>query len=135
MIITNSMGYLINSKEVYVHDDTLQQVVFNRCNRTLELFISKHNNEESSTYVIKFAKTVGFEMTSCNYWGESSHILDFEYLERTHNVLLPRLYSRNCGEFAPFCELSSDKDYIETLMTFSSGDQLRIVCEYIIIAE
>lgn len=134
MIINDLTGNIINTKEIYVHDDILQQVVFNRSNHSLELYIIKYNNEKV-TYTIKFIETVGFEMTSCNYWGESPHILDFEYLDHAHNVLLPRLFSRYCDEFAPFCKLSVDKSYIETLMTFSSGDQLRVVCEYIMIDE
>ena len=36
------------------------------------------------------------------------------------------------GESFAFCKMKSRENYLETLMTFASGDQLRVACENII---
>ena len=71
-------------------------------------------------------------MTACDFWGHSPHILDFEYVERKNNTLIPKLFEKKDKD-CTYSSLRNQEDYIETVITFSSGDQLRIACESIVI--
>ena len=103
MIINASNGQVINSKDVYLHDDILESMIFRRDEKILHLSLVKTWLVEYE-YSIDFFRVIGFEMTSCDFWGADLRILDFEYVS-------------------------------ETMLTFVSGDTLRIACEEIIIEE
>ena len=129
MIIDESCGDMINTTKVYVHDDILISLDFERVNRKMTLkFNSKSGN--GKIYLIEFFNVIGFEMTSCNFWGSSEYVLDFEYIEKNSRVIIPKLqkkwldipHSMNSGMY---------NKHIETVFTFSSGDQLIIACEKI----
>lgn len=130
MRIDNSNGHMIDSNEIVVHDDIFGDMVFNRVTDELRVILTKAQNRES-TYEIKFANVVGVSLTACNFWGKSPHILDFEYIEPNDQKILPNLECIR-KEQHPSCKLKSDTRYIETVMTFISGDTLRVACEYII---
>ena len=73
-------------------------------------------------------------MTSCDFWGHSPHILDFEYMESENRLIIPKLFDKE--KLYPGCSrLTKQEEYIETLITFSSGDQLRIACQEIVIED
>lgn len=133
MKINDSKGIIINSKDISIHDDILNQLLFDRTKCEILLLITKSNNMNNE-YAIKFVNVVGFEMTSCNFWGISPHILDFEYVEYENRTLLPKLhYIKESSEIHHLCKLVTNINYIETIITFTSGDKLTIACEYIII--
>ncbi len=130
MRIENSNGNIINS-EIYIHDDIFNNLLYEKDSNTLKLLLSKANEYESK-YEINYINVIAFEMTSCNYWGKSPHILDFEYVEHNNCKLLPALYEKQKGmPYNPECKLACKNDYIETVITFSSGDQMIVVCESI----
>ena len=73
-------------------------------------------------------------MTSCDFWGFSPYILDFEYIEEYNdNTIIQKLFNKKDNNHYPFCSLNDREKYIETIITFTSGDQLIIACESIII--
>lgn len=72
-------------------------------------------------------------MTSCDFWGSSPHILDFEYVEKSDNTIIAQLLKKRDNDAYPFCTLTNREKYIEIMITFVSGDQLKIACESIII--
>ena len=130
MRIDKSNGDIINS-EVYIHDDIFNNLLYDKKTSTLKFSLSKSNDYESM-YEINYINVVAFEMTSCDYWGESPHILDFEYVEYSNCKLLPKLYEEQKKmPYNPECKLIYKKEYIETIVTFTSGDQMIVVCEYI----
>ena len=131
MIIDASNGKIINSKEVYIHDDILEEFCFNRTERNLHLTILKEEEFNNKRYSIDYLHVIGFEMTSCDFWGSSPHILDFEYVE--NNTIIPKLFERKDNNDYPFCPLNDHEKYMETIITFASGDQLIVACENIII--
>lgn len=133
MIIDTSNGKIINSKEVYIHDDILEEFCFNRTEKKLHLLILKVEEFGSKRFSIDFLHVIGFEMTSCDFWGSSPHILDFEYVEKNDNVIIPKLFEIKDNNDCTFCTLNNREEYIETKITFSSGDQLIIACKSIII--
>lgn len=133
MIIDASNGNIINSKEVYIHDDILKEFTFNRAEKKLHLSIVKEEKFNSVRFSIDFLNVIGFEMTSCDFWGRSPHILDFEYVEKDNTTIIPKLFKMKNNNDYPFCTLDIQEEYIETIITFISGDQLIIACKSIII--
>lgn len=130
MKIFESNGYLINSKDVYFHDSVLEKLIFDKSYSKLRAELEK--NAYTSYNIIEFVNTVGFEMTSCNFWGISQNVLDFEYIEKDMRELLPRLYNaQKYDSTEPLFKLAFDVDYMEVKMTFVSGDILTVVCEYV----
>lgn len=130
MKIDVSCGDKINSKDVYVHDDILEDILFKRSEK--KLFISLFKQGTNKKVSIEFQNVIGFEMTNCNFWGESPYILDFEYIKNSECVLIPKLFKQK-NENAAFCKLEDESKYIETVITFISGDKLRIACESIFV--
>ena len=133
MIVNESNGRIINSKNIYFHDDIFDQMTFNREQRILAVSLIKENSIKDR-YEIVFSNVVGFEMTNCDFWGPSPHVLDFEYVEADERALLSKLKSKmEKNPFEPSCKIVQDTDFIETVFTFTSGDTLTIVCESIIL--
>lgn len=131
MKIDNLNGNIINTRDIYIHDDIFENMIFHHKSRMLELFMRGQSNGE---YKICYNKVIGFDMTSCRFWGESPHVLDFEYVCDDKRTLLPRLYGikDQCRNNKMFdCEPIDNNDYIETVVWFVSGDKLTVVCEYI----
>ena len=131
MIINSLNGQIINSKKIYLHDDILENLIFHRNSKNLHLSLSKSWPTQEE-YTIDFLQVIGFEMTSCDFWGASPHILDFEYVE--NGRLISKLFSKRT-EYDSFCALKQQKDYIETVLTFISGDTLTVACEEVVIGE
>jgi len=128
MKINELNGNVLNTKDVYIHDDVLVFLNFNRNEKMLKLHLSKYNS--SAEYTIEFANVIGFTMTSCDFWGASECVLDFEYVDKSERVIIPKLEE----EWLKNPNLTNGclyDGYIETLLTFSSGDKLRIACESI----
>lgn len=133
MIIDASNSEIINSKEVYIHDYIFEDFYFNRTEKKLHLTILKETELNNKRFSIDFLNVICFEMTSCDFWGTSPYILDFEYVEQNENSLISKLFKRKNNSDYPFFSLEDQEKYIETVITFASGDQLRIACESIII--
>lgn len=133
MIVDASNGKLINSREVNIHDDILEEFYFDRTKKKLHLSILKEREFDSERFSIDFLNVIGFEMTSCDFWGASPHILDFEYVEKSDNTIISQLFKKRDENDYPFCRLTNQENYIEVMITFVSGDQLIIACESIII--
>lgn len=133
MIIDTTNGRIINSKEVYVHDDILEELCFCRKEKKLFLSVLTAGNSHNKEYTIAFLNVIGFEMTSCDFWGTSPHILDFEYAEDYDRTLIPKLFKEQSYNNSPFCPLKDQEKYIETKITFTSGDHLIVACESIIL--
>ena len=86
-------------------------------------------------YVIKCIDTAAIEMTNCNFWGISPHILDFEYMPKDKQKLLPKLLKKQLKYNHPLSKKIEKNIYIEIVITFTSGDTLTIVCKEIIISD
>lgn len=132
MVINILNCEIINSNGVYIHDDILEEMLFNRTEKKLHLSILKAE-ESHKIFCIDFLNVIGFEMTSCDFWGASPHILDFEYVEECDNIIIPKLFEQKKHTNCPFCSLLDQEKYFETIITFTSGDWLRIACESIVL--
>lgn len=127
MIINAKDGNLINSNMVNVHDFIFEKFIFDR--KSNELVITLFNEASNLQHVVKFTGVIGFEMSACDFWGKSPYILDFEYIEPHNQNLADKLFARKEASHHPFCELKDKNEYFETMLTFTSGDQLCLVCE------
>ena len=128
-------GDIINTKNVSFHDDVLTLLEFNRDRKEICLSINKTDwGTVGEKYTVHFHGVIGFEMTSCDFWGPSSHIDCFAFLG-DDRVITPKLFKRKNEESATrlSCFLANKKisDFIETSIFFKSGDSLTIACEWI----
>lgn len=133
MIINASNGEIINSKDIYIHDDILEGLYFNRAEKKLHLSILKDCKSDDIRFFIDFFDVIEFKMTSCDFWGRSPHILDFEYIEPSENTMIPKLFKKKEINNFTSCSLDDPQKYIETVITFISGDQLLVACKSIVI--
>lgn len=132
MIIDASNGEIINTRAVCIHDDILEEFCFNREEKKLHLTIIKAETDDKRVS-IDFLHVIGFLMTSCDFWGCSPHIFDFEYVKHNDNVIIPKLFQKKDNDDCLICSLKEQEKYIETKMIFTSGDELIVACESVVI--
>ena len=65
MVINSLNGNVINSNQVYIHDDILEELSFNRLEKKIHL--SLLTEDRSERFSIDFLNVIGFEMTSCDF--------------------------------------------------------------------
>lgn len=128
MVFDKFNAHLINSKEISLHDDILTEIRFDRAAYTAVLLFF---SQEKGQYYVSFFGVIGFEMTSCDYWGASPHILDFELVESNECILISKLSAKGEEYAITRREPIDNSNYIETVLTFSSGDCFRIACKEI----
>ena len=130
MVINITNGEIINTKDISLHDDILEEISFDRKNKKLHLILFREcDNRKISMF---FLNVIAFEMTACDFWGESPYIFDFEYIAPDERTIIPKLFERKEKFDDPACTLGYPEMYIETEMTFVSGDRLIIACESIV---
>ena len=118
--------------EVYIHDSVLEEFRFDRKTKHLHLqIVDTYPCPKQRT--IDFMQVIGFEMTAGDYWGPSERILGIEYVGEADKTLVPRLFTTWKNDRSIVCPLSDPDKYIEALITFISGDMLRVACERIVI--
>jgi len=127
--IDASNAEIINSKAVYIHDDVLENLTFNRERKELCLYITRNSSERK--YSILYSGVIGFNMTSCDFWGSSPRILDFEKTGREESTIISKLFSIKKDNGFTDSLLESEESYIETVITFVSGDKLTVACKCI----
>lgn len=121
---------IINSNGITIHDYILADFHFDRNGKLLHLELSREEGEQEMKRVsVDFIGVIGFEMTSCDYWGSSPYILDFESVEKSCMNIIPKLFDRKNQNDWPECSLSGQNDYFETVITFVSGDRLSVACK------
>ena len=132
MTIDKTNADIINTKDVYLHDDVLLSLDFDRSAKILRLEIKK--NISLKKYVVEFINVIGFSMTACDFWGRSERICDLEFAEGSERKIVSELKKEWYA--TPGQEESFMYDnYIESVLVFISGDKLRIVSEKIVISD
>jgi len=127
MIIDKINKDIINTKDVYIHDDIFLDLRFVRDKHRLCLLFA--TEDETSTYEINFIDVLGFEMTSCDFWGWSPHVYSFVSIKSEEYTIIPRLMENKFFDYA-FESFAID-EYIETKIIFTSGDELIVACKAI----
>lgn len=143
MIIDYKNGDIINSQDVYLHDDIFKNMTYDHSKNEicieLETEVLNFDREKQRKYCILFCNVIGIEATFCEFWGKSPHVFDFEFIDIKNEKLLPKLTNKASVEseknsrHIDYSKLGSKTNFIETLFTMTSGDHIRIVCEKIIL--
>ncbi len=134
MLINNENCQIINSAQIHFHDDIFIGFHFDLERHNLIVSIEKNNpNAGYFSQNIEFQDVVGIEMTSCNFWGISPHIFNFEYIMPCNSTLISKLYQLKNSDNFPCCTLKKPTDYIETTIHLTSGDKITVACERIVI--
>ena len=129
MCINDLNGKLINFNNI-MHDKIIKQFVYDYKTSTLKLLFMDDINI-IIFYSIDFYNVVGLDMTSCDFWGRSPHVDYFGYVEHDERKLLPKLYEeKNQTNTSSNCRLDCNKNYLEILLSFISGNIITIACEY-----
>lgn len=77
-----------------------------------------------------FKDVFAFEMHSCEFWGKSASIYDFEaIIEKENQILINKILQENEKTKDPFSRLNNSPKLIELKITLISGDTLTIVCK------
>lgn len=135
MKIEKNNGEIINSMAISIHDDIVAEFQFDREKRILSLLLEYYQPDVHKRR-LSFRNVVGFEMTSCDFWGPSQRIFEFNYMRPADQTLLPRLFeTKRLNQPEPLCKLTAADNYMETVILFVSGDKLTTVCEYIVIED
>ena len=132
MTIDKTNADIINTKDVYLHDDVLLSLDFDRSTKILRLEIKKNMSQKK--YVVEFINVIGFSMTACDFWGSSERIYCFEFVESEERKLIPILKNEWSAQKSQE-DLFLYDDYIETVLWFISGDKLRIASEKIVFSD
>ena len=128
MILNKSNCELINTKEIYMHDDIFVSLDFNYNEKTLIMHMIEYYGNKKA-YVIKFCDVAGFEISSSDFWGAADRVCDYEYINSENSTLILKLQNEwlntpnNDDRPLPFDE------HFESLFTFISGDTLRIAAK------
>ena len=130
MIINNKNGMIINSKDIYLHDDYLLELHFFQNSR--HLILDFQTFLDKTKYQIVFNNVIGIEMTAFDFWGElyPIRILDFNYVSLEKRKLIPILIEKK-KSFNNLIKID-EKDFIEVAFTFVTGDTLIIACQEIL---
>ncbi len=124
MIINKSNATIINTKEIYIHDDVLLDLSFNRLDYKLSLLLSTYKDH---TYTIDFTDVIGFEMTSCDFWGASPRIYSVMLISSENHSIIPKLKKNNF--FSRTNASIEIENYMEIQIIFISGDELVVTCK------
>ncbi len=131
MIIDTSNINLIAERKLSIHDYIFVKMEFDYKSEKLSVSILDDNMNESP-HTIEFCNIIGFEMQHCNFWGKSPHILDWEIAEENEEIIIPKLFDEKRKNDYDSSNLVDGEKYIESIITFSSGDKLIVACSHIV---
>lgn len=131
MKIDNSNAHIISSKKAYIHDDVLETLMFERNKKEISLNMIDYSG--CKKYTIVYKNVIGFFMTSCDFWGESSRILDFELVDSNDSIITSKLFKYKIDNGFVDSSPENYNNYIETVITFVSGDKLEVACKCIVL--
>lgn len=143
MVVNTANAKILNTGEIYIHDDILTELKFNRMEKKLTLLNLKYGTLtgllDGDEYTVEFLNVIGFEMTACDFWGPSRRIYSFDLVPEYDLKIIPKMFKirddTDKGSEFSSCALGDRENYIEVMITFISGDRLRIACESIVFSD
>lgn len=123
-------GSIINTNKKYIHDYIFKGLKFDYLKKNVYAFLLKPNSEED-IITISFCNVLGLDMISCDFWGKSPHVFDWEFVEGEESLLTSRLFEEKNTHNYLNTKLDYMTNHIETIISLISGDLLTITCEYI----
>lgn len=110
-----------------VHDKQCYAVYFAYESKTL-LLLLLGEREEDASLEIRFYDVLGYEMTSCDFWGPSPHVFGWSLVPDNERTLLPRFLSKAQEHDFDQTSLQRNQEYMEIEVQFTSGDTLTVLC-------
>lgn len=123
-------GDIINTNKINIHDYIFKDLKFDYSKKNVYVSLLS-SNLGNGTITIKFLNVLGFNMISCDFWGKSPHVLDWECVKGEEQLLTSKLLEEKHRHDYSNSKLDEFTNYIETVMTLTSGDLLTITCECI----
>lgn len=128
MIIDKTNAQKINPTEIYLHDDVFIGVRFDRAACRAIAFCS---GKKKGNYEVSFFNVLSIEMTSCDFWGPSPYIDCINIVKESEQIMIPKI-QKNFERYSMPDDPTFDiENYIEIILSFVSGDYLRVVCKSI----
>lgn len=121
---------IINTSTINIHDSIFINMTYHYFEKKID-FIAKNDQNMKKTYHLEFFNVIGYEMISCEFWGKSPYIFDWEVKKAQDQALIAKLTKEQKVQNYPYSRLKNDTKYFESTITFTSGDRLTIACEYI----
>ena len=120
----------IKTKPDMLHDYELINVTYDYERKTLIILAKK--DKDGSSVNIQFENTIGFEAEMCDYWGPSPYIFDWSIKAGGEG----KIYSRIDKEIKDNgYSVDNMDEYIEVCIVLSSGNQIRVLCESVLLDE
>ncbi len=126
MRIDYSNKGIIDSKDIYVHDAVFTGFNYDYENNIIEFEAIEYYYKKH--FKFKFCNVLGFEMLSCDFWGRSPHI-NVWYTSDTNDLSTKMKDIQREKKWE--LRLKDTNKWVESIISFISGDTLTIVCEYI----
>ena len=140
ILVTNN-NLIENEKYIYIHDDMLREMSFDRMEKKMYLlfascgnslgekkFCTQNGLRLKDNYQIIFGNVAGFCMSSCDFWGPDDRAAELSFKERDAFKIIPELIKR--GKQFDDDELETTANqYMELEILFISGDILTIACQ------
>ena len=126
MRIDYSNKEVIDSKDIYVHDAVFTGFNYDYENNIIEFEVIEYYYKKH--FKFKFGNVFGFEMLSCDFWGHSPHI-NVWYTSDTNDLSTKMKDIQREKKWE--LRLKDTNKWVESIISFISGDTLTIVCEYI----
>lgn len=125
---------IINTSTIYIHDSVFINMTYNYFEKKID-FKSQNDQNITKIYHLEFFNVIGYEMISCEFWGKSPYIFDWEVKKKEDQALIAKLVKEQNDHHYPYSCFSNDTKYFESVITFTSGNKLTIACEYIYFSE
>lgn len=119
--------------KTYIHDDVIIDFKYDVLERVLILTLIDGFSLETLGYELEykigFYNVIGFNSTSCEFWGPIDRINGMISVSKENQIIIPNLFKKSNNMNS---NLTKEEDYIELEIEFISGDYLNIACEYML---
>lgn len=112
-----------------IHDAIFKGIEMNYGDKSIKASMLSYYNSER--IFVFFHNVIGFDMTLCDFWGRSPHVLGFKHVDESEYKIIPKIFQEIEINNYFAHSLQSKEKYIETGIELISGDCLNVACEYI----
>ena len=120
--------------DVYIHDFLFENMQYDYLKNKITIRLINESSPER-IQMIEFYNVIGFDMVACDFWGASPYVLDWESIEKESQKFVKKFLTEKQDNNYEYARICADNEYVESVITFISGDRLTVACEYILFAE
>ena len=127
----DAFNYTAIDSDVYIHDFLFEDMQYNYIQNKITIRLINETSPERKE-IIEFYNVIGFDMVACDFWGTSPYVLDWESIEKENQKLVKKFLAEKQNNNYEYARICAESEYVESIITFISGDRLTIACEYIL---